>query len=801
MKKLLSLLTFLLCVASGAWAQTPALPATTLSLPDIPSTGWKGSVTPSYYHAEESFVYVFCPYELYQSVADLTWTTQNNGGNTSASPSAKDPFPASSVFTGFKAATLKGTDKGPYAYRVTNCIAAYAYVKSGSDKKRTITLAAYEVTAGEIASDPAKSVTTESNSDNVITIDELDSSKEYYIKISQVGTGSGGSSSGNSSFYMIAFEASHALAISTQPASASYVTGAVATALSITAVGGTPDYSYQWYKCDDALKTNPQTISGATSSSYTPSTTSAGTSYYYCKVTDSASPTPAEVESNVATITVEDAAAPTTVTITPSPGATVAKNVALTLTAAADGSPAPAFQWYSCTAADKTGAAEIDGATSATYSPSPASMGTFYFYVVATNASGSKASDVQTITVTGSNKCELTQVVYSNSFDAFIMQPTAEPAANGTVKAFYMAGTSAPTITSATVSDGATYDVVGSTLTVTAEDGVTQAVFDITLAPVTPFAGSSLTFSGTETWIKTGYGDGNSWKSGNGWRLSKNANDGRIPKGWNRLYLFLGPSESITLSNGGTARNIKVYRNGTLLDSPTSSGSCTIAGDDSNPYMIAIVANQTSGDTSFKTITVTSPDISSLTETIAAATGKTYATYVTANALDFSTVSTDVTAYIATSASGAGVVFSPVTKVPAGTPILVKMASAGGSADVPATTAATDDVSGNILKAGDGKTEIGGDGKYDYILSNGKFYHANAGKVAFGKAYLHFDSDPTAGAHELDIIFENGETTGIETIDHSALTIDHSIYDLQGRQVAQPTRGLYIVNGKKYIKY
>jgi uncharacterized protein YlzI (FlbEa/FlbD family) len=25
------------------------------------------------------------------------------------------------------------------------------------------------------------------------------------------------------------------------------------------------------------------------------------------------------------------------------------------------------------------------------------------------------------------------------------------------------------------------------------------------------------------------------------------------------------------------------------------------------------------------------------------------------------------------------------------------------------------------------------------------------------------------------------------------------MYDLQGRRVAQPTKGLYIVNGKKYI--
>ena len=41
-------------------------------------------------------------------------------------------------------------------------------------------------------------------------------------------------------------------------------------------------------------------------------------------------------------------------------------------------------------------------------------------------------------------------------------------------------------------------------------------------------------------------------------------------------------------------------------------------------------------------------------------------------------------------------------------------------------------------------------------------------------------------------------TTGIETIDNGQLTIDNA-YDLSGRRVAQPSKGLYIINGKKVI--
>ena len=43
---------------------------------------------------------------------------------------------------------------------------------------------------------------------------------------------------------------------------------------------------------------------------------------------------------------------------------------------------------------------------------------------------------------------------------------------------------------------------------------------------------------------------------------------------------------------------------------------------------------------------------------------------------------------------------------------------------------------------------------------------------------------------------------GIETIDHSPLTIDHSggWFDLSGRRVAHPTKGIYIFNGRKVVK-
>jgi len=80
----------------------------------------------------------------------------------------------------------------------------------------------------------------------------------------------------------------------------------------------------------------------------------------------------------------------------------VQANAEVTFTASLTaGSPAPTLQWYSCDDAEKANAAAIDGATSATYSPSTANTGVYYFYVTATNSEGTATSDVITLTITG----------------------------------------------------------------------------------------------------------------------------------------------------------------------------------------------------------------------------------------------------------------------------------------------------------------------------------------------------------------------------------------------------------------
>ena len=170
--------------------------------------------------------------------------------------------------------------------------------------------------------------------------------------------------------------------------------------------------------------------------------------------------------------------------------------------------------------------------------------------------------------------------------------------------------------------------------------------------------------------------------------------------------------------------------------------------------------------------------------------GRNYATYVTTKKLDFS-AATGITAYIATGLNGAkdAVVLEEVNVVPAGTPIIVKTDTKGATVNVPVTTADADDVTGNKLVAGDGSTAAT---EEYYYLANDLFHQANAGTLKSGKAYLHI----TTSAPVLNFVF--GDVTGIGEIKSQKIE-SGQFFDLQGRKVAQPTKGLYIVNGKKVI--
>ena len=114
-----------------------------------------------------------------------------------------------------------------------------------------------------------------------------------------------------------------------------------------------------------------------------------------------------------------------------------------------------------------------------------------------------------------------------------------------------------------------------------------------------------------------------------------------------------------------------------------------------------------------------------------------------------------------------------------------------------------------IASAGTGDwTDNSLTGTMTSITNPGNAYVLNK-KDGTGVGFYRLSSGGTIGANKAYLTYSGtlarefflfDEATGIEAIDNGQLTIDNVVYDLQGRRVSQPMKGLYIVNGKKYIK-
>lgn len=140
--------------------------------------------------------------------------------------------------------------------------------------------------------------------------------------------------------------------------------------------------------------------------------------------------------------------------------------------------------------------------------------------------------------------------------------------------------------------------------------------------------------------------------------------------------------------------------------------------------------------------------------------------------------------------------------IKAGQGALLKGTAGGEYKFTPATSAEAPLV--NLMKAINEKKQLSQTegSNTNYILSKSTvsgdaalgFYKVYAGGswCAAGTAYL---SVPSQQAPEYIVL---GETTGIANVNRENVS-DNQYYMLDGRRVAQPTKGLYIVNGKKVI--
>lgn len=177
-------------------------------------------------------------------------------------------------------------------------------------------------------------------------------------------------------------------------------------------------------------------------------------------------------------------------------------------------------------------------------------------------------------------------------------------------------------------------------------------------------------------------------------------------------------------------------------------------------------------------------------------------TYSFNQALDFTDTGLEAYVISAYDKSSATLTLTKVTKVPANTGLY--LVGKDGDYEIP-TIASADAIATNLLHASSGTDALEQtEGSNTNLIFGGtgdnRGFHplSEAGVIGANKAYLQLPTAdlPSNGAR-LNIVFEDG-TTAIKTV-NDVKVADNAWYDLQGRRVAQPTKGLYIQNNKKVL--
>lgn len=176
-----------------------------------------------------------------------------------------------------------------------------------------------------------------------------------------------------------------------------------------------------------------------------------------------------------------------------------------------------------------------------------------------------------------------------------------------------------------------------------------------------------------------------------------------------------------------------------------------------------------------------------------------YTTFASPYALDLRTTAS-VKAYKA-AVEGTTVRFTELDQtVPANTGVLLE-GTVGETISIP-VVASGDDVSENAFEVNTAGTTFTAESGYTYYglkkdsnpLSFWKF-DPNTVAIPANKAYLKVAN--VGGVHALNVLFDD-TTDGIQSVDKAQHT-DGNYYDLSGRRVMNPTKGIYVKAGKKVV--
>lgn len=147
--------------------------------------------------------------------------------------------------------------------------------------------------------------------------------------------------------------------------------------------------------------------------------------------------------------------------------------------------------------------------------------------------------------------------------------------------------------------------------------------------------------------------------------------------------------------------------------------------------------------------------------------------------------------------------FTDATSIEAGKPYLVKVDAAVANptfddVTIVSGTTTTETTYADFVPVMNPTSLTGGDKSILFVTGGDKLTYPNkTGNINGFRAYFQLHDLPTE-ARSFAMSFDD-ETTAVRGIENGELRVENSYYDLQGRRVVQPTKGLYIVNGKKLI--
>ena len=257
--------------------------------------------------------------------------------------------------------------------------------------------------------------------------------------------------------------------------------------------------------------------------------------------------------------------------------------------------------------------------------------------------------------------------------------------------------------------------------------------------------------------------------------LGGDANSRTSTRFYSKQILTITPTSGYTITSIEFTATTESYA--TALKNSTWTNATAAASEKTvtvTPTKGALPISATIGNTcGFDNVKVYYGIANSVTLTPA----KTYTTLTSSHNLDFTSVSDDLKAYIATTISENKVQMTQVYKVPAGTGLVLKATTPESDVIVPVFDGTSpSDVSGNkMLGSATATTAVAANA--GYILKEGVFQPALAGTLPAGKAYLKIDD----AAPVLNLGFD--DATGIESIAKSQeLTANGQYYNLAGQR-------------------